>query len=129
MPSSPNVPPSSPNADSAVMSVLPLHSKTMRSLEWACALARAGRQAEDGDISDIAEDEHADNREMDTDNETDSEADEAITPNASAEFGASHNFGKCVICTGGKENIDLNVLPESGDVAAAMLLLGFMGRQ
>ncbi|TCD62402.1 hypothetical protein EIP91_006930 [Steccherinum ochraceum] len=44
IPSSPILPPSSPAAESVRMSALPATSKTMRSLEWACAKDRAGRK-------------------------------------------------------------------------------------
>lgn len=139
MPSSPIAPPSSPSADSARLSILPQRSKTKKSLEWACAKARAeGRGDDEGALPDIPEVQRDEDRceEMGSDQETDtdSELDEAITPDGSANF--SPGFSISLDCKGdlktslGKENIDPNFFPrrhESEDMEAAIVLLGFMG--
>jgi hypothetical protein len=98
-------------------------------LEWACAKARAEKQGEDVDLFDITEVE--DSYEMETDDETESEVEEALTPDSSADLSPGFNFSyqrkQHVVLPRGKENIDPNVCP-SADVEAAMVLLGFMGR-
>jgi hypothetical protein len=72
---------------------------------------------------------------MEMDCETDSEMDEAITPDGSADLSpgsdVSYKQRQHVVWAQGKENIDPNLFPEyhpSEDVEAAMVLLGFMGR-
>lgn len=126
MPSSPIVPPSSPSADSARLSALPLRAKTRKSLEWACAKARAGGHEK---LGGIGEDRC---EEMETDDETDSEMEEAVTPNSSISFvDLSYKHDKhSAFVPYGKENIDPNLFPahlQSDDIEAAMILLGFMG--
>jgi hypothetical protein len=136
MPSSPIAPPSSPGAESFRFSALPFPSLTKKSLEWACAKARAGKQGEDDELLDIAEvDQREDSHEMETDDETETEVDEAVTPDSSADlspgFDISYKHKQHVVLPGGKENVDPNFFPEyhpSEDVEAAMVLLGFMGR-
>lgn len=145
MPSSPIGPPSSPSADSVRLSILPSRFQTKKSLEWACAKARAERQSgqDDGTLPSIAEVDQHDGLdqcgEMETDNETDteSELEEAITPNASANFSPGFDLPckrkeHIVVLPRGKENIDPNLFPghhQSQDVEAAMVLLGFMSRR
>jgi hypothetical protein len=134
MPSSPIAPPSSPGAESFRFSALRFPSQTRKSLEWACAKARAGKQGEDNELLDIAEvDQREESHEMETDDETETEVEEAVTPDGSANLspGFSYKDKQQVVLPGGKENVDPNLFPEyhpSEDVEAAMVLLGFMGR-
>ena len=44
LPSSPQLPPSSPTKETDLLSALPPQSRTMKSLEWACAKDRVGRR-------------------------------------------------------------------------------------
>jgi hypothetical protein len=137
MPSSPIAPPSSPSAESVRLSAFPSRFKTKTSLEWACAKARADKLKGDDDLFNITEVDHRDGgcEEMETDYETDTEVEEAVTPDSSThlspgfEFSYEHKHN--IVLPQGKENIDPNLFPEyhpSEDVEAAMVLLGFMGR-
>lgn len=124
------------------MSILPSRFQTKKSLEWACAKARADRQTgqDDDKLFSITEvDRHDECGEMETDNETDteSELEEAITPNGSANFSPGFDLPckrkeHIVVLPRGKENIDPNLFRghhQSEDVEAAMVLLGFMRRR
>jgi hypothetical protein len=137
MPSSPVAPPSSPSAESVRFSVLPSRSKARKSLEWACAKARAERCGEDEELSSIAEVDRREGscEEMGTDDETDSDVEEAVTPDGSANFspGSDSSYKRMlrIVVPQGKENINPNFFSgyhPSEDVEAAMVLLGFMGR-
>jgi hypothetical protein len=106
-------------------------------LEWACAKARAEKLEEDDELFSVAEVDHREGGwdEMETDYETDSEVEEAVTPDSSANFSPGFDISwkqkKRTMLPQGKENIDPNFLAEyhpSEDVEAAMVLLGFMGR-
>ncbi|KZP28808.1 hypothetical protein FIBSPDRAFT_992917 [Athelia psychrophila] len=130
--SSPCVPPSSPSAERVRMLAVPPNSRTRRSLEWACARARADKSRWKEGLLDVEDDKQTEVSE-ETDNETESEADEAITPNASANF---CNFATPYESNGhlnfhDNQNVDSKAHAASlaSDVEAAMLLLGFMGRQ
>jgi len=85
LPSSSPAPPSSPSAESAFLSALPQRSKTMRSLEWACAKERATRKhrvlESDDDVPALELD--AVEAMLEGDCGEDTEVDEAITPNTS----------------------------------------------
>ncbi|KAI0778381.1 hypothetical protein BD413DRAFT_630757 [Trametes elegans] len=100
LPSSPPTRPSSPGHTEPVLS-LAACTKRARSLEWACARARAGRKAKKSRLADLEEDEDEDvpalvldgvprerrsfgNHETDTEEEEEEE--EAITPNVSTEL-------------------------------------------
>ncbi|KII94074.1 hypothetical protein PLICRDRAFT_171752 [Plicaturopsis crispa FD-325 SS-3] len=117
MPSSPILPPTSPSVDTARLSVLPRRSKTMRSLEWACAKARAGAGGRENiPPSPVYETDEGTN--------TDTEVEEAVTPDASAHLSMLPAFawkgkGKMKGEEGQQEQ-------EFEDVDAAMVLLGFM---
>ncbi|CAL1695046.1 unnamed protein product [Somion occarium] len=101
IPSSPQAPPSSPGAESARLSKLPSGSKTLRSLEWACAKARAeGMMEHDSDDDfDVPVTDYDPPRAthtstivkmeemvLDDGHDTDVDLDEAITPNTSVEL-------------------------------------------
>ncbi|KAH8099356.1 hypothetical protein BXZ70DRAFT_943373 [Cristinia sonorae] len=89
IPSSPNLPPSSPAAESARLAALPVSSKTMRSLEWACAKDRAGRKKRKRrhgamDIYDVPP---LPSLQLDSLKDgTDTEMEELITPDTSMEL-------------------------------------------
>lgn len=61
LPSSPQLPPSSPTKETTLLSALPPQSRTMKSLEWACAKDRVGRRKKTQDmLRDLEEDEDDD---------------------------------------------------------------------
>ncbi|KAF7977973.1 hypothetical protein HWV62_1797 [Athelia sp. TMB] len=122
--SSPHRPPSSPGADSARMAALPRQFRMRGSLEWACARARAHKNTRQEE--DVKDDTRADPS-AETDNESESEADEAITPDVSADFGLALGHEQPGLRDGRDVDVDAKTL--AGDVEAAMLLLGFTGRQ
>lgn len=136
MPSSPIIPPSSPAADSSRMSILPSHSKTRKSLEWACAKARAEKyeegDEEEGCIPDTTSRKQSCKDILTDSDETDteSEPDEAIiTPDTSANF-SPFLIMKDSISLQEKQNLDANLclVHHQEDLDAAIALLGFMGR-
>lgn len=94
MQSSPNAPPSSPGIDSLLMSSLPATSKTKRSLEWACAQARAGRKKRKRrhgahDIRDVPplRSLHLEAvKESEDASMSDTEVEELVTPNSSMDL-------------------------------------------
>ena len=122
MPSSPIAPPSSPSEDKVRFSILPTRFKARKSLEWACAKARADRQTahdeDDDELLTIAcrgDDGFGSLcEEMETDDETDTdpEVEEAVTPNGSATFSPAFDplckrkDSHLVVVPQGKENID-----------------------
>ena len=131
MPSSPIIPPSSPAAESARMSILSSRSKTRKSLEWACAKARAGKYDEELDCIPEAKTREQSRGDRLTDSEeTESELEEAITPDSSANFSPGFLIMKNSISLQGKENLDANLClgHHQEDLEAAVALLGFMGR-
>lgn len=85
IPSSPPQPPSSPGAECVFLSGLPPDSKTMRSLEWACAKDRAVRRKRVKERRRRRGEENADVPELDLDEGLSSEADfdDLITPDTS----------------------------------------------
>ncbi|KAI0785047.1 hypothetical protein C8Q75DRAFT_777177 [Abortiporus biennis] len=96
LPSSPTTaPPSSPSRESTLLSALPPNSKTMRSLEWACAKERASRKykilEDDDDFFGPASMEIREVESMlfDQGEDTEIEQDEAITPENSMEIWAN----------------------------------------
>ena len=105
-------------------------------MEWACAKARAEKCGEDEELSSVAGVDRREGscEEMDTDDETDSDVEEAVTPGGSANFSPSSNSSYKhmlrIVMPQGKENINPNFsgYHPSEDVEAAMVLLGFMGR-
>lgn len=136
MPSSPLIPPSSPAADSARMSILPSRSKTMKSLEWACAKARAGRYEEgDEELGCIPEAESVEQscEDMLTDDETDteSELDEVVTPDGSTNFSPGFVIPEDSTVPHWKKNTGTKLFAghQQEDLDAAVALIGFMGRR
>ncbi|KAH9942939.1 hypothetical protein B0H21DRAFT_749054 [Amylocystis lapponica] len=130
IPSSPPAPPSSPAAESVRLSVLPARSRTMRSLEWACAKARAGGNVQedmdmdmDCDVPPLILDVAPRDTEMDED--TDVEDFEAITPDASA---AQIQLTPSPSPVHTSKKKKKGSAPPEADMEAAMALLGFMGR-
>lgn len=128
IPSSPPAPPSSPSADSLRFATLPTHSKKTRSLEWACAKARAERNPKDQDADNdfdvpmLILDGAA--KHPDTDaggDDTETEEYEAITPDVSA-----------VQLTTPQSPVGVHMKNEvhpAEDVEAAIALLGFMSKR
>ena len=106
------------------MAALPRQFKMRGSLEWACARARAHKNTGEEDLSDARDVTQADVSE-ETDNESESEADEAITPDVSADFGLALGHEQ----PGLRDGRDVDAKTLAGDVEAAMLLLGFTGSQ
>lgn len=128
IPSSPPVQPSSPTAESVRIAALPKRSKTLRSLEWACAKARAGRiieeepEEDDWDVPMLVLDKESRHGRVDNGEETEAEEYEAITPDVSAV-----HLTPIQLSPGSLTNQKKS--PLSGDMEAAMALLGFMGRR
>jgi len=139
IPSSPHAPPSSPAAESVRLAALPATSKTMRSLEWACAKDRAGRKKRRrrhgaSNIFDVPPlpslnlSSARENTEA-----SDTEMEEAITPDTSVELAHFQTpvRKRCGLegeewgseGEGRKEN-----KPPHSEVEAAMALLGFKVR-
>ena len=105
-------------------------------MEWACAKARTEKLDDNDELFNITEveDQGASCAEMETDCETDSDVEEAVTPDSSARFSpgsdSSYKHKERIGLPQGKENIDPTLFPgyhPSEDVEAAMVLLGFMG--
>lgn len=121
IPSSPAAPPSSPGAEEARLAVLPLRSKTWRSLEWACLKARRDRRADgEDDIPSLPSLSHGDG--------SDDGSYEALTPDSSVNFSPKSNFSS----HSDEEEDDKSESSkrrQSEDVEAAMTLLGFMARR
>ncbi|KAI0045207.1 hypothetical protein FA95DRAFT_1561344 [Auriscalpium vulgare] len=121
MPSSPPDAPPSPAVEKIRLSLLPPKSKAAKSLEWACANARADRRNARGKenrapkiiLSPSARRGYAET-EVD-DSETETEPDEAVTPSRS--LASIDGFG-----------VSMKTEPAE-DVEAAMLLLGFLKGQ
>ncbi|KAH9836954.1 uncharacterized protein C8Q71DRAFT_907021 [Rhodofomes roseus] len=129
IPSSPPVAPSSPSADSVRFSALPRRTKSLRSLEWACAKARGNKiphpdvlDEEDCDVPMLVLDGEARGAGADGD-DTETEEYEAITPDVSA----VHLDGLQSPTVSLPSKRDDDVAPAQ-DMEAAMALLGFMGR-
>lgn len=128
IPSSPPAMPSSPAADSMRLSALPRRTKSLRSLEWACAKARGSKQLhpdvldeEDYDVPTLVLD--GAHRGADVDEEdTEPEEFEAITPDVSAAQLVPLQ-SQSPLATKHQNDI---APPQ--DMEAAMALLGFMGR-
>ncbi|KAH9937270.1 uncharacterized protein B0H18DRAFT_969856 [Fomitopsis serialis] len=126
IPSSPPAPPSSPGVDGMRLSALPRRTKSLRSLEWACAKARGNKtphpdvlDEEDYDVPMLILD--GEPRGADGDGEeTETEEYEAITPDVSAVQLQSPPASLL-------NKRDDDVAPAQ-DMEAAMALLGFMGR-
>jgi len=125
IPSSPAAPPSSPGAEEARLAILPLRSKTWRSLEWACLKARRDGRA-DGldDLPSLPSLSHGDG--------SDDGSYEALTPDASVNLDLSPE-SHC-LRFGGEEDSkslfsDSSKCRQSEDVEAAITLLGFMARR
>ncbi|THH33463.1 hypothetical protein EUX98_g745 [Antrodiella citrinella] len=137
IPSSPTAPLSSPAAESVRLSALPATSKTMRSLEWACAKDRAGRKKRRrrhgaSNVFDVPFLPSLDlSSGKDNVEGSDTELEEAITPDTSVELAHFQTPVRKRCGTeewgpeeeGGKENE-----PPHSDVEAAMALLGFKVR-
>jgi len=129
IPSSPAAPPSSPGAEEARLAVLPLRSKTWRSLEWACLKARRDRRTEgEDDIPSHPSLSHGDG----SDDGSFEALTPALTPDSSVNFNLSpkSSFSSGF---GGEEDSkslfsDSSKCRQSEDVEAAMTLLGFMAR-
>jgi hypothetical protein len=125
IPSSPAAPPSSPGAEEARLAVLPLRSKTWRSLEWACLKDRRDRRADDeDDLPSLPSLSHGDG--------SDDGSYEALTPDTSANLDLSpkSNYSRF----GGEEDnknlsSDSSKCRQSKDVEAAITLLGFMAHR
>ncbi|OJA19580.1 putative protein 12 [Rhizopogon vesiculosus] len=112
IPSSPVIPPSSPGAEEARLAVLPLRSKTWRSLEWACLKARRDRRVPgEDDLPSLSSLSHGDG--------SDDGSYEVHTPASSVNLDLS------------PKNLfsDSSKCRQSEDVEAAMTLLGFMMRR
>ncbi|KAF8846048.1 hypothetical protein BDN67DRAFT_986440 [Paxillus ammoniavirescens] len=122
--SSPTVPQSSPGLEEARMAILPSRAKTFRSLEWACLKARREKWADD-DVDELPTLPALERSGDSGDDGTETEVDEAITPDSSVNLspynGAStrSSIQKDNLPSGPKE------APQSEDVEAAMMLLGF----
>ncbi|GBE77761.1 predicted protein [Sparassis crispa] len=123
IPSSPPALPSSPMAESARFSVLGIHSKTARSLEWACAKARAAGTQGDGDVPMLDLDRASDTVTGggDDDSDTETEDFEVITPDASA----IQLFP--MVSSPGAARRKVQATPPAEEMEAAMALLDFMG--
>ncbi|KAH7916439.1 hypothetical protein BJ138DRAFT_1139752 [Hygrophoropsis aurantiaca] len=126
MVSSPVAPQSSPSAEEARMAVLPSRAKMWRSMEWACLKARRGRKAEDEEERTMTVHPLSDH------DDTDTESDEAVTPDASVNLSpkfSNNAFGHVSQQEKVNDPFGDVVVHQSEDVEAAMLLLGFMGRK
>jgi hypothetical protein len=111
----------------------------MRSLEWACAKARVTGIRDEESESDSIPTFHLDRpsfgQEADDLYDTETEIDEAITPDTSADISpvisaveykdCQSRVGKGLSRQQGENGSDVYT---SGDVEAAMVLLGFMSR-
>lgn len=125
IPSSPPTMPSSPSGDSVRLSALPGRTKSLRSLEWACAKARGSKKPhpdvldeEDYDVPMLVLD--GQHRGTDSDDDTEPEEFEAITPDTSAtQLDLFQGQSPAM-----KHKDD--IAPRQ-DMEAAMALLGFMG--
>ncbi|KZT75041.1 hypothetical protein DAEQUDRAFT_807305 [Daedalea quercina L-15889] len=130
IPSSPPLPPSSPGADSMRLSALPRRTRSLRSLEWACAKARGNKSLhpdvldeEDYDVPMLVLDGEARDADMDGE-DTETEEYEAITPDVSA-MHLDTSLQSPTAMLGKKRGDDA---APAQDMEAAMALLGFMGR-
>ncbi|KIJ66274.1 hypothetical protein HYDPIDRAFT_109268 [Hydnomerulius pinastri MD-312] len=127
MPSSPIAPQSSPGPEEARMAILPSRAKTFRSLEWACLKARRGKWVEDdGDeLPTLSTFDHG----GDTGDEgTETEVDEAITPDSSVNLSPYSRDASSRLRVKQEDDpfpLVLKAAPQSEDVEAAMTLLGF----
>lgn len=127
IPSSPPAMPSSPGGDSMRLSALPRRTKSLRSLEWACAKARGSKKPhpdvldeEDFDVPMLVLD--GQHRGVDVEEEdTETEEFEAITPDASS---AQLDPFQDQSSPAARHKND--IAPPQ-DMEAAMALLGFMG--
>ncbi|KZT02426.1 uncharacterized protein LAESUDRAFT_815280 [Laetiporus sulphureus 93-53] len=127
IPSSPPAPPSSPTADSQRLAALPKSSRTLRSLEWACAKARAEKKVEgdadeDLDVPQLVLDGETRGGQHDG-NDTEVEDHEAITPDNSICEMVTYQSPFGALGEGTDEKAP------SVDMEAAMALLGFMGKR
>lgn len=140
LPSSPPTRPSSPTHSEPLLALEPC-AKRPRSLEWACAKARAERKAcirsktasvtdseEDSDVPMLVLDGHPrekGNSSGDDDTESDEEDEEAITPNVSTEL-----LPPFILSGDGDEGQGIRsenpVKGKDMDMEAAIVLLGFM---
>ena len=110
------------------LSALPRRTKSLRSLEWACAKARGSKQLhpdvldeEDYDVPTLVLDGEHRGADMDED-DTEPEEFEAITPDVSAaQLDPLHNQSPLA-------TKHQNDIAPPQDMEAAMALLGFMGR-
>ncbi|KAF9225469.1 hypothetical protein BS17DRAFT_801492 [Gyrodon lividus] len=119
--SSPTISQSSPDLDEARMAILPSRAKTFRSLEWACLRARREKWADD-DVDELPTLPALECSGNDDDDGTETEADEAITPESSVNLSPYSG-------TSTRSSVQNDVVskraPQSEDVEAAMTLLGF----
>ncbi|KAI0719985.1 hypothetical protein C8T65DRAFT_634513 [Cerioporus squamosus] len=135
LPSSPPTRPSSPSRGEPVLALDPC-ARRLRSLEWACARARASRRTsvraknlrtaaeEDGDVPMLVLDSTPARKSSSSGDDTETEEeDEAITPNVSTELlppfivsGSSESDG---------EDVKQLVPGKHTDMEAAIALLGF----
>ncbi|TBU63750.1 hypothetical protein BD310DRAFT_868844 [Dichomitus squalens] len=139
LPSSPPTRPSSPSLGEPLLALEPC-TKRLRTLEWACAKARAGRKAsirrarlaakpaasedEDSDVPMLVLDATP-RKNSSAGDDTETEDDEAITPNVSTELLPSF------VLPAEAEELDAGVpeppvKDEDMDMEAAIALLGFM---
>lgn len=127
--SSPLLPPSSPTKETDILSNLPSRSKTMKSLEWACAKDRIGRAGKtkkrstkrrETEVMPQVEEERAGVPELDLDSLDDgTEPDDTlITPDNSMLLSVTESCDS--------QNTEFKKEdPRAEDVEAAMALLGF----
>ena len=112
------------------LSALPRRTKSLRSLEWACAKARGNKKLhpdaldeEDHDVPMLVLDGEHRGTDADED-DTETEEFEAITPDVSAaQLAPLQNQSESPLAVRYKDDI---APPQ--DMEAAIALLGFMGR-
>ncbi|CCM03122.1 uncharacterized protein FIBRA_05243 [Fibroporia radiculosa] len=124
IPSSPPALPSSPGAESMRLAAIPERSRRLRSLEWACAKARAGRSSHDNRVVDCDVPPLVLDGSKDTDmyfegDDTETEEYEAITPDVSSMQLTTLQASPGVLMA--KKD---DAAPPA-DMEAAMALLGF----
>ncbi|KAI0095081.1 hypothetical protein BDY19DRAFT_902108 [Irpex rosettiformis] len=130
LPSSPQLPPSSPTKETDLLSALPPQSKTMKSLEWACAKDRVGRRKKTQQVLyDVGEEDDPDIPELVLDSvggdDTDID-DDMITPDNSMSMSFLPRRQR-TSSLDSKTSISGEDTPDE-DVEAAIVLLKFKVR-
>jgi hypothetical protein len=143
MPSSPNIPASSPSKDHARFAILPQKSKALKTLEYACAKARTDSRADKENVPFKAQNSSSQKQVagckpdcwsgegmIDDGEATDTDVDEAITPCGSDSLASPSEHTLKYGRIRGSAPVQVRTSAETkhmDDIDAARLLLGLRG--